>query len=763
MISHPSRWLIAPVAVFVLALLPFFAAAQQIPIHQWSFNETSGTEIADEIGGAHGEVIGNGWTLGGGELTLPGGPSQSAPYADLPNGLISSLTDVTFEGWATLDGSQSWARLFDFGSSTGGELFAPGGGGNGLDYIILSASRGSNNNQQRAETRNEDGAGIITNGPSGRQWTSDSNEATSLGEPFHFALVFDADGAGPNTASMDTYRNGVKVADGTSEIQLGHINDVNNWLGRSNWVNDANFQGSYDEFRIYDVALEEGEVEASFNDGPDIEFGKSFSLNGGGQTYSQDFDEMETGRRIPRGWSGVTSDGTKRSADGLGLTDGFLTVPGDDADGVLGILNLGGNAERFGPAPDGLVPTWSAELGGANNLFGRDDAIADNASDRALGVSRENNDNAGELNFEIEIADGNLRAFVLDWDLEIWGGDPDANFRSSEGPGMKVDMVVGGNSYGTMTQNLLPGGLFDSTEDGGDPLHNPTLIDGNVHSVRNSSSGIKEVSDADGAVGNLVQLNFNSNWNDATDDGPNGWFSAVDNVRFRALAPGDADANGVVDVTDLLQLLGGQKFNQGVDGVTWEQGDFNADDQFNTGDLLAMLSFLSGTFPSDPYASEAGASSDAVADVIVNSETGEVTVDLAGHTVSAVIIESASEIFNGTQPEWDTTSQFPSTLPSELGNVLFTSTASGVDNLGAVISAEFLGRDKEFYLEDLNLKILIASEGGALTKGNVIVVPEPSTWLLLVFGSLAIAGIVRGRVTSRCVPNARVSSSPLAR
>ena len=146
---------------------------------------------------------------------------------------------------------------------------------------------------------------------------------------------------------------------------------------------------------------------------------------------------------------------------------------------------------------------------------------------------------------------------------------------------------------------------------------------------------------------------------------------------FAPLAPGDADANGVVDVADLLQMLGGQKFNAGVDGVTWEQGDFNADDQFNTGDLLAMLAFLQGNFPSDPYASEAGASSDAVADVIVNSETGRSHCDLAGHNVSAVIIESASEIFNGEQPEWNTSSQFPSTLPGELGNVLFTSTAIG--------------------------------------------------------------------------------------
>jgi len=466
------------------------------------------------------------------------------------------------------------------------------------------------------------------------------------------------------------------------------------------------------------------------------------TIDGGGETYFQDFDSMSTANLTPAGWTGVDNDGSSRRIAGLGLTDGFLTVPGSDDDGVLGLLNLGGNAERFGPAPDGFVPTWTAELGGDNNLFGRDDALADNASDRALGVSRENNDDVGELNFEIKIVDNAMRAFVLDWDLEIWGGDPDTTFRAADGAGMKTEVTVG-ETYGTMTENLLPGALFDSTEDGTSD-HNATLIDGNVHSIRGITSGIQEVADADGAVGNMVQINFNSNWNGATGDGANGWFSAVDNVRLRALAPGDADANGVVDVADLLQLLGAQKFNQGIDGVTWEQGDFNADDQFNTGDLLAMLSFLSGTFPSDPYASEAGGASDAVADIIVNSETGEVTVDLAGHTVSAVIIESASEIFNGQQPEWDTTSQFPSTLPGELGNVLFTSTTSGVDELGAVISAEFLGRDKEFYLQDLDLNILIASAGGALTKGNVIVVPEPSTWMLLGLGSLLLVGWRQG-------------------
>ena len=82
----------------------------------------------------------------------------------------------------------------------------------------------------------------------------------------------------------------------------------------------------------------------------------------------------------------------------------------------------------------------------------------------------------------------------------------------------------------------------------------------------------------------------------------------------------------------------------------------------------------------------------------------------------------------------------PRHFPANLATCYLPPPYRGVDELGAVISAEFLGRDKEFYLEDLDLNILIASEGGALTKGNVIVVPEPSTWLMLGLGSLLLVG-----------------------
>jgi len=55
----------------------------------------------------------------------------------------------------------------------------------------------------------------------------------------------------------------------TFQGSLSTLNDINNWLGRSQYTKDPAFQGSIDEFRIYRKALSEAEVQASFAAGPD--------------------------------------------------------------------------------------------------------------------------------------------------------------------------------------------------------------------------------------------------------------------------------------------------------------------------------------------------------------------------------------------------------------------------------------------------------------------------------------------------------------
>jgi hypothetical protein len=53
-------------------------------------------------------------------------------------------------------------------------------------------------------------------------------------------------------------------------LQLGNLNDVNNWLGRSNFTSDGNFDGMLNEFRIHNTPLSPGQVDASFDAGPNV-------------------------------------------------------------------------------------------------------------------------------------------------------------------------------------------------------------------------------------------------------------------------------------------------------------------------------------------------------------------------------------------------------------------------------------------------------------------------------------------------------------
>jgi hypothetical protein len=271
------------------------------PIHRYSFNnsssnDASGAVITDSIGGADGAVLGDGSSLTGTQLRLDGGGSDFAAYVDLPNGLISGLTDLTVEGWITVEGNESWQRVFDFGSTIGGELDEPGGGGEGQDYIFLSASRGTEISQHRLELRNNDpdyggndpgNVGTTVN-------TLDTNVATELDEPYYFAAVYDSDGDFGSPVIRE-YRDGLLVGSQPASIELGNINDVNNWLGRSNWTVDANFAGTYDEFRMYDYALTDNQVLGNFEAGPEVINAPDVEpvLQPGDADQDYDFDQLD--------------------------------------------------------------------------------------------------------------------------------------------------------------------------------------------------------------------------------------------------------------------------------------------------------------------------------------------------------------------------------------------------------------------------------------------------------------------------------------
>ena len=292
-------------------------------IHRYSFNDpagdATGATLVDSVGGANGTVLGAGAFFTGTGLDLPGGASATQAYGDLPNGLISSKNAVTIEGWVTIDSTdQGWARIFDFGSSALAEVTGPGGGGEGSDYLFLSATVGGDYNAQRVEVRNEDPAG-------GGIFTFDSNATTTIGTPVHFAVTWEDTGVG--TSKINYWRDGVRMTtDAVVNSNLADLNDVNTWLGRSNWTADANLNGTFDEFRIYDVALPEQQVTASMNAGPDNPI--DFASDGDGDGMPDAFEDL-----YPFLDSGDPSDASlDEDNDGLTNLEEFQqkTVPNDD-------------------------------------------------------------------------------------------------------------------------------------------------------------------------------------------------------------------------------------------------------------------------------------------------------------------------------------------------------------------------------------------------------------------------------------------------
>ena len=83
----------------------------------------------------------------------------------------------------------------------------------------------------------------------------------------HYAVVAD-----DSASSLLLYVNGAPQDSVAFTYHLSDLNDINNWLGRSQFQDDPALNGTLLEFRIYDVALSESELETSFTEGPDAAF-----------------------------------------------------------------------------------------------------------------------------------------------------------------------------------------------------------------------------------------------------------------------------------------------------------------------------------------------------------------------------------------------------------------------------------------------------------------------------------------------------------
>lgn len=243
--------------------------------HRYAF-EGSGTRARDtaslafardpELEPADGVLVNTALT-GTGTVLLDGGMNgigEDDQFVALPSGLVSALSSVTLEAWLIWYGGREWQRVFDFGSSDAeveGEQ-----GSVGVTYLFLTTSLSSAaGNRVRVAYKRSDYSGEVR---------LDSVRLFPRGILTHVAVVFDQ----PND-TLSLYLDGAlerSLAGVESEtgipLELARLEDVNAWLGRSQFGADAELGASYEEFRIYDQPLSALQIRTSAIAGPSPAF-----------------------------------------------------------------------------------------------------------------------------------------------------------------------------------------------------------------------------------------------------------------------------------------------------------------------------------------------------------------------------------------------------------------------------------------------------------------------------------------------------------
>ena len=101
--------------------------------------------------------------------------------------------------------------------------------------------------------------------------TVDSALTTSTNTQYHYVMTFRTawERTGRAGGQVTWYRNGTLIATRNVAMRLAEIEEVNNWLGRSQLTADCNANATYNEFRIYNHALTQAEITASLTAGAD--------------------------------------------------------------------------------------------------------------------------------------------------------------------------------------------------------------------------------------------------------------------------------------------------------------------------------------------------------------------------------------------------------------------------------------------------------------------------------------------------------------
>ena len=260
----------------VTAVLPSAVTAEDSepkPVLQYTFDGKD--SLADEKGGGKMRI------LGGAEVIEDGNQGKALylngvdGFAQLPDNIMSDSMTIT--SWVRIDKFTTWGRLFDFGTDSNENFFfAPYSGGT-----------------SRAEIKTKSGTD-----------TMDAAQETVRGDWVHYAVTI-------GNGTMSYYRNGRLISRKPITQNLGEMNNVANYIGKSHYDGDAYLAAAIDDFRVYNTALDRNgvcNVMAEGNINPEIIL----------DSYSIEDGKILTGDKIELPKIGAI---TWNEKDNLGLID----------------------------------------------------------------------------------------------------------------------------------------------------------------------------------------------------------------------------------------------------------------------------------------------------------------------------------------------------------------------------------------------------------------------------------------------------------
>lgn len=152
-------------------------------------------------------------------------------HVSLPAGIVSDLADVTIALWVNPQTTQSWSRIFDFGTGTTRNMFLAASAGSGPRFAITT-SGGGGEQQLNAPSQ------LPTN-----TWS-------------HVAVTLRG-----NTGTLYVDGSAVAVNNNMTLTPASLGVTDRNWIGKSQY-GDPLLSGLVDEFQIHDRALTGDEIRA---------------------------------------------------------------------------------------------------------------------------------------------------------------------------------------------------------------------------------------------------------------------------------------------------------------------------------------------------------------------------------------------------------------------------------------------------------------------------------------------------------------------